>query len=198
VLLAALGGWLTTPLHGVGEAWVALGALLAFVLGGVLDRASLRTGVDLGFLLFLGVVSSLSAVVSAVKVDRWLMTLVTPVLESAAFHAVSLLLAVALVTIVVRFVLNKFAATILLTLALTPLGQQFGVHPGVVLLVILLTVDVWFFPYQLDVYQIAYFGTGEQGFSHPQGRRFMLAKLAVSLLAIIVSVPWWRALGLIR
>jgi len=198
VLLLALAGWMTTPLHGVGEAWVALGALLVFILGGVLDRSSLRANVDLGFLLFLGVVSSLSGVASAVKADRWLMTLVAPILETAAFHSVSLLLAVALVTVAVRFVLNKFAATILLTLALTPLGQQLGLHPGVVLLVILLNLDVWFFPYQLDVYQIAYFGTGEQGFSHAQGRRFMAAKLVVSLVAVAVSVPWWRALGLIR
>jgi hypothetical protein len=57
---------------------------------------------------------------------------------------------------------------------------------------------VWFFPYQLDVYQIAYFGTGEQGFSHAQRRRFMAAKLVVSLLAVALSVPWWRALGLVR
>ena len=198
VLLLALVGWITTPLHGVGEAWVALGALLLFVLGGVLDRNSLRAGVDLGFLLFLGVVSSLSGVASAVKADRWLITLVTPILDVAAFHAVSLLLAVALVTVAVRFVLNKFAATILLALALAPVGAQLGVHPGVVLLVILLNLDVWFFPYQLDVYQIAYFGTGEQGFSHAQGRRLMAAKLVVSLVAVAVSVPWWRAIGLIR
>lgn len=198
VLVLALIGWGTTPLHGVGEAWIAMGGLVLFLLGGVLDRGSLRANVDLGFLLFLGVVSSLSAVVSAVKADRWLMTLVAPVLEAAAVHAVVLLLAVALVNIAVRFVLNKFAAMILLTLTLTPLGQQLGVHPGVVLLVILLTTDVWFFPYQLDVYQVAYFGTGEQGFSHAQGRRFLAAKLLVSLLAIVVSVPWWRMLGLIR
>jgi anion transporter len=198
VLLLALVGWITTPLHGVGEAWVALGALLLFILGGVLDRNSLRAGVDLGLLLFLGVVSSLSGVASAVKADRWLMTLVTPILDVAAFHALSLLLAVALVTVAVRFVLNKFAATILLALALAPVGAQLGVHPGVVLLVILLNLDVWFFPYQLDVYQIAYFGTGEQGFSHAQGRRLMAAKLVVSLVAVAVSVPWWRAIGLIR
>ena len=198
VLLLALAGWITAPLHGISEAWVALGALLLFMLGGVLDRASLRANVDIGFLLFLGVVSSLSGVVSAVKADRWLMTLVSPFLEAAAFHPAVLLLAVAVVNVAVRFVLNKFAATILLALALAPLGAQLGVHPGVVLLVILLTTDVWFFPYQLDVYQIAYFGTGEQGFSHAQGRRFMIAKLVVSLLAIVVSLPWWRALGLIR
>jgi di/tricarboxylate transporter len=198
VLLLAVTGWITRPLHGVGEAWVALAALLLFLLGGVLDRSSLRTNVDLGFMVFLGVVSSLSGVAGAVKADRWLMSLVAPILDLAAVHPVSLLLAVALVTIAVRFVLNKFAATILLTLALAPLGQQLGVHPGVILLVILLSLDVWFFPYQLDVYQIAYFGTGEQGFSHAQGRRFMVAKLFVSLVAVVVSVPWWQAMGLIR
>jgi divalent anion:Na+ symporter, DASS family len=198
VLLLALVGWIMTPLHGVGEAWVALGALLLFVLGGVLDRNSLRAGVDLGFLLFLGVVSSLSGVASAAKADRWLMTLVAPIFDAAAFHAVSLLLAVALVTMAVRFVLNKFAAMILLTLTLAPLGAQLGVHPGVVLLVILLTTGVWVLPYQLDVYQIAYFGTGEQGFTHAQGRQLMVAKLVVALVAIVISVPWWRLLGLIR
>lgn len=55
VLALALVGWSTTPLHGVGEAWVALGGLLLFFLGGVLDRGSFRANVDLGFLLFLGV-----------------------------------------------------------------------------------------------------------------------------------------------
>ncbi len=39
-------------------------------------------------------------------------------------------------------------------------------------------------------------GKGEQGFGYAQGRRFMAARLVVSLVA--VSVPWWRALGLIR
>lgn len=198
VLVLALVGWSTAPLHGLGEAWVAVGGLVLFVLGGVLDRGSLRANVDLGFLLFLGVVSSLSSVVSAVGADRWLMTLMAPLLEAAAVNVFVLLLAVALVNVAVRLFLNKFAAMILLTLTLAPLGQQLGVHPGVVLLVILFTTDVWFFPYQLDVYQIAYFGTGEQGFSHAQARRFMVAKLVVSLLAVAVSVPWWRMLGLVR
>jgi len=47
-------------------------------------------------------------------------------------------------------------------------------------------------------YQIAYFGAGEQGFRHAQGRRLMAAKLIASRVAVAVSVPWWRAIGLIR
>jgi CRP-like cAMP-binding protein/di/tricarboxylate transporter len=198
VLGLAIVGWATTPVHGVNEAWVALGALVAFFLGGVLDRGTFRTNVDLGFLLFLGVVSGISGVASAVRADRWLVTTLTPLLEAASVSVPLYLGTIGLITTLVRLVFNKFAATILLTLALVPPGEALGIHPGAVLLVILLTTDVWFVPFQLDSYQAAYFGTGGQGFSHAQGRVFMLAKLVVSAVAIAVSVPWWYAIGLIR
>ena len=103
-----------------------------------------------------------------------------------------------MITTVSRLVLNKFAGTILLVLALVPPAQALGIHPGAVLLTILIATDIWFLPFQLDSYQAAYFGTGEQGFSHAQGRKLMYAKLLVSALAIAVSVPWWRMIGLIR
>ena len=76
--------------------------------------------------------------------------------------------------------------------------RRYGIHPGAILLTILIATDIWFLPFQLDSYQAAYFGTGGQGFSHAQGRKLMYAKLVVSALAIAVSVPWWRILGLIR
>jgi CRP-like cAMP-binding protein/di/tricarboxylate transporter len=198
VLALAIVGWATTPFHGINEAWIALTALVVFFLGGVLDRGSFRANVDMGFLLFLGVVSGIPGVASAVQVDRWLVTMLTPVLEAAAVSVTLYLFTVGLITTLVRLVFNKFAATILLTLALVPPGEALGIHPGAVLLVILLTTDVWFLPFQLDSYQAAYFGTGGQGFSHAQGRRFMVAKLVVSAIAIAASIPWWRAIGLIH
>jgi CRP-like cAMP-binding protein/di/tricarboxylate transporter len=198
VLALAIVGWATAPLHGINEAWVALAALVALFLGGVLDRGSFRANVDLGFLLFLGVVSGISAVAAVVKADRWLVALMAPVLEAASVSVPVYIAAVALVTVAVRLVLNKFAGTILLVLALVPPGEALGIHPGAVLLTILIATDIWFLPFQLDSYQAAYFGTGEQGFSHAQGRKLMYAKLLVSALAIAVSVPWWRTIGLIR
>jgi di/tricarboxylate transporter len=198
VLGLAIAGWASAPFHGVNEAWIALAALVVFFLGGVLDRGIFRTNVDLGFLLFLGIVSGISGVAVAVKADQWLVATIAPLLDAAAVNASVYLFTVGFITTVSRLVLNKFAGTILLTLALVPPGEALGIHPGAVLLVILLTTDVWFLPFQLDSYQAAYFGTGEQGFSHAQGRRFMMAKLVVSVIAIAVSLPWWRALGLIR
>ena len=41
-----------------------------------------------------------------------------------------------------------------------PPGEPLGIHPGVVLLEILLATDVWLLPFQLDAYQAAYVGTG--------------------------------------
>ena len=37
-----------------------------------------------------------------------------------------------------------------------------------------------------------------KAFSHAQARKLMIAKFFVSLLAIALSIPYWRMLGLIR
>jgi divalent anion:Na+ symporter, DASS family len=50
-------GWLTTSLHGINEAWVALAALLVFLLSGILDRKAFRTDLDWGLILFFGVLN---------------------------------------------------------------------------------------------------------------------------------------------
>jgi hypothetical protein len=83
-------------------------------------------------------------------------------------------------------------------LTLTAWAQNLGIHPGVLLLTVLMAIDSWFFPYQSDVYQITYFSTDERAFSHAQARKLMYAKLVVSLLAITISVFYWRMLGFIH
>ena len=46
VLIAAVGGWLTKPLHGVGEAWVGLGCFLVFLLAGVMKKDDVKHSID--------------------------------------------------------------------------------------------------------------------------------------------------------
>ena len=72
-----------------------------------------------------------------------------------------------------------------------------GIHPGVLLLAILMAIESWFLPYQTDSYQIVYYSTEEKAFSHAQARKLMVAKFFASLLALTLSVPYWKILGLI-
>jgi di/tricarboxylate transporter len=197
-LALALAGWLGKPLHGISEAWVAIAALLVLLLTRVLNKNNLKNNVDWGYLLFLGVISSLAVIMSHLKIDRWLMGLIDPILSAFSFTPISFLLVVTLLVYLMRFLLNKTATVILLMLGLTPWAQDMGIHPGVLLITILMALDSWFLPYQSASYQISYYSTDEKAFSHGQARKLMIAKLFASLLALILSVPYWRMLGLIK
>jgi DASS family divalent anion:Na+ symporter len=72
------------------------------------------------------------------------------------------------------------------------------VHPGALLLTVVIASESFFLSYQDGPYQIAYSSTNGQAFSHAQARKLLLAKSFATLLAIAVSVPYWRMLGLIR
>jgi anion transporter len=198
VIALALAGWLGKPLHGVSESSVALGAFLIFLLSGVLDKKGLRNNVNWGYLLFLGVISSLSGIIPHLNVERWLLGFIEPVLSSVSFAPVLFLIFVTLLVYALRFFLKKTPAVILLLLTLVPLAQDMGIHPGVLLLSILMAIESWFLPYQTDSYQIAYYSTDETAFSHIQARKLMMVKFVVSLLAVALSVPYWRMLGFIR
>lgn len=124
--------------------------------------------------------------------------LLNPVLTRFSFHPLSFLLVVALVVYLVSFFLRKSPAVILLTLSLSPWAQNMGIHPGVLLLTILIALESWFLPYQSQYYQMAYYSTEEKAFSHAQARRLMMAKFVASLFAIAISVPYWKMLGFIR
>lgn len=198
VIALAAFGWLGKPLHGIGEAWVALAALAIFLVTGLLDKKNLRNNIDWGYLLFLGVVSAMDDVMRALGVDRWITSFIAPVLSALSFSPVLFLFMVALMVYALRFLLKKPATVVLFIVTLTPLAHEVGIHAGVLLLTILIAIEAWFLPYQTDSYQIAYYGTDEKAFSHAQGRKLMMIKFAVSLITIGISVPYWRMLGFIR
>jgi di/tricarboxylate transporter len=198
VLALVLVGWMGKPLHGISEAWVALAAFLVFMITGVLDKNGLKNNVDWGCLLLLGVISNLAVIMPHLKVDRWLMGFIDPFFSAFPLTPVSFLMIVNLLAYFMRFFLNKTTVVILSILSLTPWAQDMGIHPGVLLLTILMGTESWFLPYQTDSYQIVYYSTDEKAFSHAQARKLMVAKFFASLLAITISVPYWRMLGLIK
>jgi anion transporter len=198
ILVLALIGWITEPIHRIGGAWVALAAFTIFLLTGVLDKNGLKNNIDWGLVLLVGVLLSLGSLMPALKVDRWLIGSLRPILSHVSSQPIFFLLVVGLVTYFVSLFLRRTPAVILLMLTLTSWAQAIGIHPGVLLLTITIAIDAWFFLYQFDSYQIAYFSTDERAFSHAQARKLMVAKFFASFLAIAVSVPYWRMLGFIR
>jgi anion transporter len=197
-LLLTVAGWMTTSWHGINEAWVALTALLVFLLTGVLDQKGFKTGIDWGLVMFFGVLNSVAVVAEHVKVNAWFMAVSGQVLAPFADNPLAFLLAVCLLVSAVRFFLRKIPTAALVGVAVLPLSDIAGIHPGVVLVVAMMAGECLLFAYQEGSYQVTYGVLGGKAFSHGQARKVLGAKYLATLLAVAVSVPYWTFLGFIR
>jgi di/tricarboxylate transporter len=194
--LGLLLGFVTEPLHGVQPAWVAVLALTALALTGVVTADTLRA-VNWSFALLFGILASLSAVFTGAAVDRWIAALVAATVSDLARTPVVFIAALTVLCFTVSLVLRWQAAAPLLTIALAPVAAGAGISPFVVGLVAVIACNGFFLPYQSTTYLALYHGTGGRLFTHRQARLAAIAYGIVTLLALCASVPAWRAMGLL-
>jgi Na+/H+ antiporter NhaD/arsenite permease-like protein len=196
--VAVLGAFALGPLVNVQPAWIAGAGLLVLVGADVVNRDHIRTALDWPLLLFLGVILSLPAMVHEIGLDATLMSLVPRVLPPAHSSPAWSIAALYLLTLAVRVVLSEWVAVPLLCMALLPAAPALDLHPWVIAFVILLGSNLWTLPYQYASYLAFVSGAGGALWTHRQVWPFSLAHIALSLLALLASVPWWRLLGLTR
>ena len=197
-LLAAailLAGLIAQPIFNLEPAWLALLALV-IVTAGALDRERFRTGIDWGFLILFGALLGSGNVMQATHVDRWIAAGLVE--RTAGLGDPGLvLIAISAATMLVRFVLPSRPTMLLLALAVVPAAPQLGISPWLAGVTVLLSANIWIFPYQGLEYLIAREATGGQAFDDRQGTRIGAALTVVRFAAIAASVPVWRAMGLL-
>lgn len=185
------------PLHGIESTWIMMTGFSILVVAGVLDRQTVSTGIDWTFLLFLGVAFSFSRAVEDLGIGAALSSFLG---DNLAFFMASpylFLAAVVVLSFAVTLVVRDDPAVILLVTALLPLGEAAGVHPWILVFIILLCTDPFFFSYQSPTYLTAYYSSEGKAFDHRQGQRVGLAYAMAVVAAVAVSVPYWMWIGLI-
>jgi len=197
ILGLLLAGFSTQSLHGIAPAWLAVAAVAVLFLVGALDDAALRDGVNVGFLLYVGVILSFAGVFAHVGLDDWLVQSLTGLSGVIAGRPIVCLLLVAGMAAVISITLRPSPIVLLIAAALVPTATSAGVHPWVVMFTAMLANNLWLYPQQNVLYQAAYFASGERSFSHEQARPLAFAYAAFVLLALLGSIPYWRWLGLI-
>ncbi|WP_339317900.1 SLC13 family permease [Paenibacillus sp. FSL R10-2734] len=185
------------PLHGLDNTWVMLIGFAVLAISGVLDKGTLSSGIDWPFLLFLGVAFSFAGVSDQLGIAKVLSSFLNEHMSLFVSSPILFLLAVIMISFVVTLVIRDDPAVILLVTALLPIGAGIGIHPWVLVFLILLSTDPFFFAYQSPTYLTAYYSAEGKAFTHKQARKIALGYgLAVILLAIL-CIPYWRWLGLI-
>ena len=196
ILLFLVVGWNVGPTFGLSPAIIGLASVVAAALAGCLGRQSLQD-LNWDFLISFGVVLSLPPIMTSLGIDAELSNGVRHFVGDAELSPVIFVLTVALLNIAVRFLLPRGQTVLLLAIILIPVAPVFGVHPWIVIITVLATFTLWIFPNQSVSYSVAYEASEGRLFSHEQARKVCVGFILVTLLGLVLALPYWRLLGLV-
>jgi di/tricarboxylate transporter len=197
MLCFTVAGWLTAGYHKIDGAWIALTALCVLINSGVLGLGMLKKGIDWEMLLCMGVTVAIPTLLMHAKIDLWLVGLIAPFILPWLESPVICFVIMALIVYLAKLVFTSFLTVVTLSVALLPLAGELGVNPWVIIMIILIASEVWFFPFQVDWHTLAYATTEGKGFSYRLMYRINPIYAVAYILALLVSIPYWRYLGLI-
>ena len=108
-----------------------------------------------------------------------------------------MILSIACLNLLVRFFLSQSTAILVLGLALVPAAPVLGIHPWVIIITLLATSGSWFLPSQTTSYLAAYSATDGRLFSHGQARTFAFVYTGMTIVGLLLVLPYWSWLGLL-
>jgi len=190
-------GLVAGPFLVIDGAWFACLAAMALAATGVLTSEQIRSTIDWPFLIFLGVILSMPAMVHHLGVDTELAQALPPLVAwSHGSPAPTLALLFTLAT-ATRVVLSEWVAVPLLTGVLVPIAPTLGLDPWIVAFVVLSASNLWSVPYQLAAYRTFCSAADGYLFTHRQVRVFSVLYLLLCLCGLLASIPLWRWLHLL-
>ncbi len=199
VLVAAFVMFSTESIHHIPTAGSALAAFFLLSVFGVITVADIGVGVSWDIILFLGAAISLPAISNASGIAKWLAGLLDPVISTLAVNPASFLIIFVLAYFALRFfdVSWGFATAALLAPIMVPLFNKFGIHPIVVATIFAIGGNAFFMAYQQPFAMMADAISKGTAWDNKYLSLGGLAYAVAALLGIVVSIPYWKAIGFI-
>ena len=186
-----------TRLHPFPSYVVGMAALAVFALAGIIQDADIAVGVSWTLLLFIGGILSLQTVVPDNKITDWLAGLMLPHVQSLVSTPILLLVLIALVMLVFRWIdPTAFIAIPLIFLPLADPLAKAGLPPMIVTAPILLCSAPFWMPYMNFWMAMGDGLTGRQAWNRGQLARIATVYAVAAIAATVVGVFYWRAIGL--
>jgi anion transporter len=189
--------WLTDAVHRLSPAIPALigAALLVLPITGVIDWKAFEQRLSWGLILTVGASLSLATLMTRSGAAAWLGQLFTAHLSSLAVSPLALIVLMVLAAVLVHLAITNLAACVALLLPINAtIAAGAGINPVVTGLILTMAVDaVILYPVQTAANLMAY----ESGyFDRADVWKLGLGMLALTLLVVLLVLPYWALLGL--
>jgi anion transporter len=199
VLVLTLGFWMTESIHRISSGEVAVFSICALLALNVIDRSDFRRGIDWSAIIYVGCIMNIGSVFQALKIDMWLGHALGPAVSTFVSNPYLFVVALALAVYLSRLVIISLAATaVIYTIVLSPLVITHGMHPWIIAFVSFAASNIWFLFFMNSYYLLSFYATGGEMVEHRQMIKLSAAYAAVAIVGFLVSVPYWRLVGLIH
>ena len=197
-MLAFLIGVLTMSIHKIDLPWIALFLLTILLVFEFLSRKEFERNLNWPFLIYIAglvsLVKSMEYVGFSHLMERHMAWLGFFMKEQFLVFVLLLTLCIALIRI---FVPNN--ATIgIFVMTLFPMAEANGINPWIVGFVVLVLSDGWIMPYQCTYYILFRDLTSQQQtYNENLFLRFNVVQYMIRLVAICASIYYWKFLGIL-
>jgi DASS family divalent anion:Na+ symporter len=188
-------GFFTYFQHHIHPAWVATITMLALVGVGAFSKKDFQTGIDWAFIIFIATCSGIGATLNYLGLNDTIAKNLVNLLGTNfkdPFYFISLII---ISTLLIRMFLPITPSVLILCTIFIPISNFYNISPWLASIVILVTADMWFLPYQNFFYVMF----EEFSNSNYNQKKFVLFNIIMNIVrvgAIYLSMPYWSKLGL--
>jgi anion transporter len=191
--------WTTDRYHHLPAFVVGTGALAVFALAGILRDEDIGTAVSWSLLLYLGGIFGLANVIQDAKITDWIAGFFVPVARQLTSHIALLSMVLACAMYLLRFLdPSSFIAISVLFLSVVDVTGAAGIPPLVVMAPIVIASVPFWMSYQNFWLAMGEGLTGNTAFTPGQRLRLANGYAVLMLLAITVSVVYWKWMGVLK
>ncbi len=200
ILIATLIMFTTEKIHGVPAAGAALIALVLLFLFRIIEPQEVGTGVSWDVIVFFGTAVSLSTISGDAKISAWIAPILQPTLLSLAHNPLVFMLVATFGILAIRFVDVPWGFTTIAvtSVVLIPIFHQFGIHPLVVSFAYLAGINLFLLGYQQPWILMAEGIIQGRGWAARHVLTAGICYIIAVVVAILVSIPYWRVIGAIH
>jgi len=200
VIVITLIFWMTEKMHGISAATVAVLAMAVLLMLKVYDRAEFRSGIAWDAAVFVGTIVGIGSVFPALGIDKWLGITLFPYISPLVKNPYLFVCGLSIIMYLVRLAILSQTATIAIFMVmLTPLAIQAGMNPWIVGVVVYVAGNTWTVFYQNAPYVAGFYAAGGKDFvDHGPVAKMSWAYMVISIIGLLLCVPLWQVMGLIK
>lgn len=198
VLAFTLIGWMTTKIHGLDASMVAMLAMIAFFVLGQFTMTDFQSKIPWSAVVFVGGINAVAGILSAVGLNKWIALNLQPLTNLFTTNVILVIIAVCVLAFLMRMAILSFVVvTAVVATIFTPICVAMGISPWIPLyaqIIIAMNWSLSFTNSQMITALAA--GGGSDLLEYRDTQKASYVYSAIAFAGILVSIPFWKMMGL--